>query len=245
MRMLGIAACLALAAGAASAEPTRVTVRAHSLDAKFIGDQMGGVAVTLRDARTGKVLARGVTQGGTGDTQRIMKTPQVRGQAITDAATAGFEAVLDIDRPTLVEAEGIGPAGKPASAVRVTSQMWVLPGRHLASDGWVLTFPGLVIEPEVAGLRADGAMLKAKVSLMCGCPIEPGGLWAAENYTVTAELLQGGRTVSLTPLAYGGTPSQFAVRLPAAKPGRYRLRLTATDRTTPNAGVWEAPVRLR
>lgn len=245
MRMVGIAACLALAAGAASAEPTRVTVRAQSLDAKFIGDQMGGVAVTLRDAATRKVLAHGTIRGGTGDTPRIMKTPRVRGQAISDAATAGFEAVLDLDRPTLVEAEGVGPAGKSASAVRVTSQMWIIPGRDVTSDGWVLTFPGLVIEPEVAGLQAEAPALKAKVSLMCGCPIEPGGLWAAENYTVTAELLQGRRTVSRTPLAYAGAPSQFAVRLPAAKPGRYRLRITATDRTTPNAGVWEAPVRLR
>lgn len=245
MRMRVIGACLALAAGAASAEPTRVTVRAQSVDAKFIGDQMGGVAVTLRDARTGKVLARGLTRGGTGDTPRIMKTPRVRGQAISDGATAGFEAVLDLDQPTLVEAEGVGPAGKPASAVRVTSQMWIIPGRDVASDGWVLSFPGLVIEPDLAGLQADAPVLKAKVSLMCGCPIEPGGLWAAENYSVTAELLQGGRTVSRTPLAYAGAPSQFTARLAAAGPGRYRLRVTATDRTTPNAGVWEASVRLR
>ena len=57
----------------AYAEPTPVTVRVISQDAKFVGDGMGGARVTLRDARTGRVMANGVTKGGTGDTDQIMK----------------------------------------------------------------------------------------------------------------------------------------------------------------------------
>lgn len=85
----------ALLAGAAQAEPTQVTIRAQALGAKFIGDHTGGAETTLPDAMTGALLARGLTKGGTGDTSKIMR-PRVRGGDITDAATAGFEALLDL-----------------------------------------------------------------------------------------------------------------------------------------------------
>jgi hypothetical protein len=241
-----IVAALALLSTGAAAEPTHLMIRAQAMDAKFIGDQMGGVQVTLSDARTGRVLARGVTQGATGDTGRIMRTPRARGTQLTEASTAGFDAVVDIDSPTLVQAEAIGPAGKAASKIRVTSQLWVLPGRDVAGDGWVLSFPGLVIEPDLAQLSANAPKLSAKISLMCGCPIEPGGLWNAENYVVEAQLLRGNAIIARTPLTYAGKASLFAGSFPqAARPGRYRLRVIASDKITPNAGVWEAPVQVR
>ena len=37
--------------------------------------------------------------------------------------------------------------GKPDSAIKVSSTQWILPGRDIVGDGWVLNFPGLVIEP--------------------------------------------------------------------------------------------------
>lgn len=244
MKPLALAACLALLASAAQAEPTHVMIRAQALDAKFIGTHMGGVRITLRDARTGAVLAKGVTAGGTGDTGLIMKTPHSRGAAISNADTAGFDAVLDIASPTLVRAEAEGPVGKPGSAIKVTSSLWVTPGRDVGGDGWVLTFPGLVIEP-AAQPAADGSLqVSAKVTLMCGCPIEPGGVWNAANYTITASLMQGRRTVVQTQLAYAGQASQFAAALPAPAPGRYVLRVVATDATTPNAGMVEQPITI-
>lgn len=245
MRLAALAAGLALLATPVTAEPTQVMVRAQSLDAKFIGDQMGGVQVILRDARTGRVLARGLTQGGTGDTNLIMKTPRSRGASITDAATAGFNAIIDVREPTLIEAEAEGPMGKPASRIRVTSRLWILPGRDVTGDGWILTFPGLVIEPEVTQTTAAAGRVSAKVTLMCGCPIEPGGLWDSANYVIQAELRRGDQVVARAPLAYAGTPSLFAGAFPALPPGRYRLRVTAMDKSTPNAGFWEGAIRLR
>lgn len=244
IKSLTAAALAALLATSAQAEPTHVMVRAQALDAKFIGDHMGGVRVTLTDARTGAVLAKGLTKGGTGDTPRIMKAPRVRGADLADAATSGFLATLDIKQPTLVRALAEGPAGHPGAAVKISSSLWILPGRDITGDGWVLTFPGLVIEPTTAP-AADGALrITAKVSLMCGCPIEPGGVWDAKNYDVQAVLLRRGRVVATAPLAYAGQPSQFAGLLPNAPPGRYTLRLVATDRTTPNAGVIEQAVKI-
>lgn len=229
------------AASAAGAAPTHVMVRGRAADAKFIGTSMGGVEVTLTDA-AGKVLAKGMTTGGTGDTALIVTTPHARNARITDDKTAGFDAIVDIDKPTLVTATARGPMGKPGAAVSVSSTRWVIPGRDVAGDGWVLEFPGLVVEP--AASVADGIVkVSAKVTLMCGCPIEPGGVWAAEGYKVEARLLAGDRVVGSLPLTYAGAPSQFAGSV-SAPSGAYRLQVTAVDDRTPNVGVADIPVTV-
>jgi hypothetical protein len=244
IKALTLAASLAFLASPALAEPTRVMVRAQAQDAKFIGDHMGGVQVTLTDARSGAVLAKGLTKGGTGDTPRIMKTPRTRGLGLTDSSAAGFESVLDLKQPTLVRVDAVGPVGKPDAAIKVSSTQWVLPGRDIVGDGWVLNFPGLVIEPTAMAAPGGALQISAKVSLMCGCPIEPGGIWNADTYKVEAHLMKGDREVATTVLTYAGQPSQFSGALAHAPAGRYRLRLIAADATTSNAGVIEIPVRL-
>ena len=245
IKALTLAASLAVLASPALAEPTHVMVRAQAQDAKFIGDHMGGVQITLTDARTGAVLAKGLTKGGTGDTPRIMKTPRARGMGLTDPSAAGFEAVLDLKQPTLVRVDAVGPVGKPDAAIKVSSTQWILPGRDIVGDGWVLNFPGLVIEPTTT-ISPDGALqISAKVSLMCGCPIEPGGIWNADSYRVEAHMMRGEREVAVTTLAYAGQPSLFSGRLPKQLAGRYRLRFVAYDTTTANVGVVELPIRWR
>ncbi len=240
---LAVAVAFSMLASVAQAEPTHVMIRAQALDAKFIGDHMGGVRVTLTNARTGTVLAKGMIKGGTGDTPRIMGA-RTRGVAVADPATAGFEAALDLKRPTLVRADATGPEGKPGSAITVSSSLWIIPGRDVVGDGWVLTFPGLVVEPSAIP-GSDGSLkVSAKVSPMCGCPIEPNGIWDAANYSVEATLLQGERVVARAALAYAGKPGQFAATLAGSPPGRYVLRLVATDSKTPNAGVAEQAIRI-
>ena len=59
----------------AYAQPTPVTVRVLSHDAKFVGSSVGGALVTLTEADSGRVLAQGVTEGETGDTDLIVRTP--------------------------------------------------------------------------------------------------------------------------------------------------------------------------
>ena len=63
-----------LFAAPAIAEPTPVTVRVISQDAKFVGDSTGGAQVILRDAESGHILAEGITAGGTGNTDQIMQS---------------------------------------------------------------------------------------------------------------------------------------------------------------------------
>lgn len=245
-KLLALAAVFVIAAPlAAQAEPTHVMVRAQALDAKFIGDHMGGVAIILKDARTGAVLAKGLTKGGTGDTKRIMSTPRTRGDSVTDAATAGFEAVLDLKQPTLVRAEATGPVGKPGSSSQTTSNLWIIPGRDILGDGWILTLPGLVVEPSVSTTPEGAVTLSAKIALMCGCPIEAGGLWDAAHYRVEARLMKGRVLVASIPLGFTGRTGEYAASLPKLAPGRYVLRVVAADDKTANAGVAEQKITLR
>ena len=46
------------------AVPTEITVHVKTKDAKFLGTSMGGALVTIKDAQTGELLAKGVTSGG-------------------------------------------------------------------------------------------------------------------------------------------------------------------------------------
>ena len=239
-----VALVLAMPLAPAMAQPTHVIVRARSFDAKFIGTHTGGVSVILTDAATGQVLAQGQIGGGTGDTAKIMQTPPARFDAISDADTAGFEAVLNLTRPTLVRAEAKGPLGRPASAITVSSMMWVIPGRDVLGDGWVLTFPGLAIEANVVRNSDRAPKVTANVTMMCGCPITPGGLWDSNDFTVEAYVLDGDRIVVRTALGYAGTASQFAGDLPRVGPGHFTLRIIALSKKTPNAGVIEQPIDM-
>ena len=233
-----LGAFLCLAGAPAFAEPTPVTIRAISKDAKFIGDSMGGVRVVLTDAATGKELARGMITGATGDTQKIVVAPRGRPSAISTPEAAALHLSLDLDRPTLVKAEAVGPLGKPDAQITVTSMMWLLPGKPISGDGWMLEFPGLVVEPSWRAVPA-GFEVAAKVTLMCGCPIEPGGHWDAAKYEVRATLYDADKPLGSTTLAYAGKPSSFAGVIPDAKPGAYRLLVTAMNSETGNVGVVE------
>ncbi len=236
-----VAASLSLAT--ANAEPTRLMVRAQSLDAKFIGTHTGGVDVTLTDVRSGKVLAGGRITGGTGDTAKIMQMPRQRGQSLTDDATAGYEAVLDLKEPTLVRVDARGPLGAASAAITVSSTLWMLPGRNVLGDGLILTFPGLIIEPGVTRQPDGTVRITAKVTMMCGCPITPGGLWDADTYQVRAEFLKGGVVVETVPLAYAGQPSQFTSGPIPVDRNRTIARVIATSNSSTNAGVAELPLK--
>src|ERR1700719_1543924 len=89
---------------------TKVMIRAVARDAKVIGTHVGGARITVKDAATGEILAQGMQQGGTGDTNAIMKTPHTRGMSVFSSPDAsGYLAVLHLDKPTVVEISAEGP----------------------------------------------------------------------------------------------------------------------------------------
>lgn len=226
----------------ALAEPTRVVVRVLSKGAKFIGTSMGGVRIVIRDAATKEVLAQGVTEGTTGDTARIMGA--ARGAVMSDEVSAAFRATLDLVEPRFVEIEASGPLAQRQSIVRATTQLWLLPGRHLTSgDGVTFEVPGYAVDivaPTVhrrfgAGTRS--IELRANAVLMCGCPLEPGGTWDANRAIVEAFVKREGKLIARVPLRYANEASQFETRVNISEPGTYEAVVTVFDPATGNSGV--------
>ena len=85
----------------AQSQETKVIVRAKAKDAKFIGSSIGGAYVAIKDAQNGRILAEGLTSGGTGNTNKIMKSAHERHVALSDANTAKFETSLSLEKPVL------------------------------------------------------------------------------------------------------------------------------------------------
>jgi len=239
-----LACCIVLVASAACAEPTEITVRVLSRDAKFVGSSMGGVQVTLTDVLSGTQLATGVTRGSTGDTKRVMHADGGRRAVLADDGAAGWTVTLDLAQPTLIEVAAFGPIGQMQAAQRVTARQWVVPGRHLsAGNGWLLELPGFAVDvlAPPAHIKLEGAIteveVRANVTLMCGCPVEPGGLWDADAYEVAALVSHEGAPLGRYPLTYAGSTSQFIVNVPTAEPGLYEVVVYAHDPANGNTGL--------
>jgi hypothetical protein len=239
-----VAAAALVAGQAVLAEPTEIIVRVLSQDAKFIGTSMGGMRVTLRDAHSGEILASGVTQGGTGDTKRIMHESGGRRAQLADASTAKFVATLDLEAPRLIEVEAFGPLAQAQGAHRLVSSQWVIPGKHISGgDGWLLVLPGFVVDvlAPPAHIKLDKSTakvdLRANVIMMCGCPIEPNGLWDANKYEVKAIVSRNGVPAGTYALAYAGETSQFAGSVPVTGPGAYEIIVYAHDPINGNTGL--------
>ncbi len=227
----------------ALAMPTEVHVRVLSQGAKFIGSSMGGVEVILRDVQTGEALAGGLVQGSTGDTARIMGG-RPRGDALSSDGSAVWKGVIDLPVPRLIEVVARGPVAQPQAMVTVTSQRWVLPGRGVTiGDGWLLELPGLVVdavEPAAHEQLEKGIKsrrLAVNVSMMCGCPITPGGLWDANGFDVRASVRAPDGAVSEVKLAYGGRTGLFVADLPVGASGAHVVTVTAFYTKTGAAGV--------
>lgn len=238
-----IAIGLALLSAAAQAEPTPIEVRVLSQGAKFVGSSMGGVEVVVRDAETRAILAQGPVSGSTGDTPRIMQGgPRNHVRHTPDSAV--FRATLDLPEPRLIEVSARGPLAQPQAAVTVTSQMWVLPGKGVATgDGWLLELPGLVADVTAPAAHAvlpagtTGQRIAVNVAMMCGCPITAGGLWDAARFEVTAHVRVNDGPSRTVTLPFAGTTGLFAADVPVTGAGIYNITVTAFDRQTGATGV--------
>ncbi|MFD1096482.1 hypothetical protein [Salegentibacter chungangensis] len=222
-------------------ETTKVMVRAKAKDAKFIGSSIGGARILIRDAQSGEILAEGTTAGSTGDTKRIMKEPQKRGQDLSDENTAGFEAELELEEPVFVSVEAYAPNNKRQARVLSSTQLWLLPGKDISGDGIVLEVPGFVVDllsPQThERITSDKPIeIRANVVMMCGCPVTPGGIWDADQYEVNAMISSEGKQVREVPLKFADKTSTFSVET-KLEPGLYEIAVYAYDPETGNTGL--------
>lgn len=231
---------------AQEATATKVIVRALAKDAKFIGTGIGGAYVVIRDQHTKEVLAKGYTSGSSGDTQLLMEKPKVRHARLTDGETARFEASIPLTEPTFVEIEVLAPVNRKHAAVKSSTQLWLLPGKHITGDGIILEIPGFVLDilyphthEVIAKESLTGGKLQVKVHLvlMCGCLIQKGGIWAADNIEVTATLKKEGAPYGSIAFQKTDEDNLFDALLDIKEPGNYELIVQAFDKVTNNTGV--------
>jgi hypothetical protein len=250
--------------------PTNITVRVIARAGKFLGDDIGGAEVLIRDVRSGALLAHGRTHGGSGPAS-LMTAPLTRTQPIPVADPPNndacrFDATLLLETARLVEISAYGPLAAPQSANRVSATTWVYPGSnispagHQREDGFLLEIPGLMVQvlnPPAHYLPAkpdpsQAIPIRANVTMMCGCPISnaSGTPWPESDFEVVATIASqaGSNDIPLRydPRAPGGAPSQFVSDkwIPGSL-GVYDIAVHAYQKSTGNTGVGFTTVNLQ
>lgn len=234
-------------AEAPESRTTRVMIRATSHDAKIIGSGVGGARITVTDTRTGRVLARGVQEGGTGDTEKLVIRPRERAAEVHDTeGAAGYMAELELTEPTRVRIEAEGPLGTPHATQRASRTMLLVPGRHVLGDGVILQLYGFTVEllepsSDVGLLSGTEVPVRARVTMLCGCPTEPGGLWDADEYEIEVRIVgQDGRVLESEPLEFAGETSVYEGRITVPDGHRgLKLQVLAMDPAKANFGMVE------
>jgi hypothetical protein len=220
-------------------------------DAKIIGSEVGGARITVTDAHTGDVLASGIQEGGTGNTAAIVRTPRERGARVYDTeGAASWETTLNLSEPTQVVVTAEGPLGNPQAVQRASKTLLMVPGEDIVGEGLVLELNGFAVEvqepAETATLRSGQALdVKAHVTMLCGCGIQPGGLWDADRIRVVARLVREGAVVAESPMHFAGETSSFEGSLDLPDAGTYELQVLALDPERANTGMASVAITVQ
>ncbi|PLB19255.1 MAG: hypothetical protein TRG1_1959 [Flavobacteriaceae bacterium FS1-H7996/R] len=227
------------------ATETQIIVRVKAKDAKFIGSSIGGAYVVIRNKLTNEILAKGKTEGSTGDTDLIMKTPRERGSNISDQMTAKFVAIIDIDEPVFISIEVDSPISNKQARIHASTELWLIPGKHILGDGVIIEISGFIVdilEPRthqyipLASIENKSFKLKANVVMMCGCTINKNGIWDSEKMEVRAIIKLNDSKLEEVPLSFVST-NLFEGEFMIEKPGDYEVIIYAYDSLSGNTGV--------
>src|SRR3569833_2434546 len=127
---------------------TNVRVQVIAAGGKYIGDDIGGAEITIRDVRTQEILASVITQVGSGLKPKVpdllcVTFPRT-GAFPFDTKTSAFQAALSIKSPTQIEVVAIGPLGARGSANTASATAWVYTDKDMTSgNGIMLHIQGL------------------------------------------------------------------------------------------------------
>ncbi|HEY9185982.1 MAG TPA: hypothetical protein VIM94_11710 [Salegentibacter sp.] len=223
------------------AQETKIMVRALANDAKFIGSSMGGAKIIIREVETGRILDEGLTTGKTGDTGAILLSPRQRYKEITTEKTAGYQASLELEKPTFVSIEAHGPMSKKQAKAVSSTQLWVIPGKDITGDGVILKIPGFVVDilsPQThETIKPETKIeIKANVVMMCGCPVTNAGTWDASGYEIKAIISSEGKEQKEIDLKPTEKASTFSETIPLGE-GDYEIEVYAYDPKTGNTGL--------
>lgn len=244
---------------------TQILIRVQAKGGKFIGPDAGYSQVTLKDAKSGDVLAQGTASGGSGNLLASFVPSATRNPVVTTQTTgaqsllwlsampptippaAGFLATLDLDAPTLVEftAQGLAANGQP-SANSVTETMWVTPGAELTAEpGMVLVIPGLIVKNIKLTGTPSATNVTATVTMMCGCPIDTDVPWLNTEFFVTATATDAsGTQVSQTMQLQSRSTFVTSTPLALSGPGTYTVTVEAVQPAEANVGSASVSVTI-
>jgi len=236
---------------------TQLRVWVQARGGKYLGDDIGGARVTVRDSQTGELLAAGATSGDSGQlvaayvpgaSQRPIITPGPVPQVswlLPQATAACFRAEFLLRHPALLEIAVFGALGGLQTAHRAVMTQWALPGDQLTVSAEIAGLVVQIMEPPThLELPSPGSpvSLRTKVAMMCGCPIDEGMPWVPADFDVSARIRRAGsEEVVQVPLAFsrGDVPGIFAGSYTVAQPGYYSATLQAIQLSTGNTGAGE------
>lgn len=235
-------------AASSAAVATEIRVHVIARGGRYVGDDIGGALVTLRDAHTGEFLASGITRGGSG-VPNLMTLERARTMPLPTENAAVFTTTLMMAEPRLVEIEAVGPPAAQGAENRVTSVEWLLP-QTFAPEGNRLTL-------ELAGLNVDvlappthfmpqrkppmTISVRANVTMMCGCPISPTTDWKPEDFQVIMMVKRPDGKLDIAPMQFDANapdqaPSQFTGEYQATLSGIYEATVMAYQKDFGNSG---------
>lgn len=245
MKTLILLAALLFSGFTVSAAETKIMIRAKARDAKFIGSSLGGAHIIVRNKLNQQILAEGNTTGSTGNTDLIMKTTRTRETSITDPQTAGFLATIDIDEPTFVSIEVLSPLNNRQAQAAVSTELWLLPGKHILGDGIILEIPGFIIDIlkprthqyiSLNSIKGKPFLFQANVVMMCGCVVDKGGVWNSDEMEVKGILKKDGKFIKNVQMSLVSA-NLFEGSDLINTPGNYELTLYAYHEKSGNTGV--------
>ena len=231
-------------------KPTTVLVRVVAHGSMVLGKEVGGARVTISDAATKQILATGLQQGEAGDQNQIMRTPHLMEEPLySSLPAAAFTATLDLLHPTLVEVTAEGPLAYPAAAQRVSTTVWLIPGKDLTRDGIVLTLYGYIVQiehpkPGESVIAKDDVPLRASVRTLSGALVRPHGDWDSRKTHIYGEVMIGDRVIERLQMFYSGEQATFEapffVPLLKDAPDGITLRVVAADPASGNFGTGQS-----
>ena len=231
-------------------KPTTILVRVVAHGSMVLGKDVGGARVTITDVASGKILASGLQQGDAGDQNQIMRTPRLMGEPLySSRASAAFTTTLELTHPILVDIAAEGPLAYPASAQRVTTRTWLIPGQDMTHDGIVLALYGYIVRidhptPGDPLIAKDDVMLRASIRTLSGALVRPHGDWDSRKVHIYGEVLIGDRILERLEMFYSGDNANFEAPffVPPLKdaPDGITLRAVAADPASGNLSLGQA-----
>lgn len=241
---------------------TDIDVRVIAKGGKYLGDDIGGALVTVRDVHTGELLASGQTAGGSGE-NNLMDICVTQSEVLPTDGASVFSFSLDLDEPRLIRVKAYGPLAAPQSANTAVLTQWIYPGKNItggkSGGGFLLELSGLIVDvvnppvhfkPETAPPSIE---IRAAVAMMCGCPIGVAP-WNPEDFEVMAVISEVGGTTTEIKLDYDtnapyNAPSQFFAEWQVPKnttdqPLIYAITVYAYQQINGNTGIDKTTVLI-